>query len=114
MRLTKIFTTIFIILAISSVCSAQDFGDDENWLAEFGGEAGFYKQTTYWLVNFTKEDAADAKQKLKSIKASATKDEWEGIYLGNTAIGDRNMIWNAAGGFASRDAPNGLIPSERR
>jgi len=99
MRLTNIFTTIFIILAVSSVCFAQDFGDDENWLSEIGGDYMGYERITYWLVSFTKEDAADARQKLKTIRAFAPKDEWEGIYYENTGVGDRKMIWNAAGGF---------------
>lgn len=72
MRLTNIFTAIFIILAISSVGFAQDFVDDENWLLEIGGEYTGYERITYQLVSFTKEDAANARQKLKTLKAEWT------------------------------------------
>jgi hypothetical protein len=99
MRRTNIFTVVLSILLISAVCFGQDDGSDENWLLEFRGEYTNYERIFYQFTTFTKEDVANAKQKLKSIKTFAPKDEWEGIYYDNTPVGDSRLIWNAEGGF---------------
>ncbi len=99
MRLTKISIICLILLSISSVCFGQEIVEDENWLKGLGGEADYLPYILYQYKTFTKEDVTKGKQRLKSIRQFAPKNEWEGIYYQETGIGDSKLIWNLEGGF---------------
>lgn len=99
MRLTKFFTICLILLSISGICFGQETIEDENWLKGVGGEADYVPYLLYQFRTFTKEDVPKGKQRLKTVRQFAPKNEWEGIYYENTMIGDSKLIWNAEGGF---------------
>ncbi len=98
----KIVKTFLIILSVSGFCFGQVV-EDENWIKEIAGEyCSGYRYLTYQYKTFSKENVAKAKEKLKLIKQSVPKNEWEGIYTNRgVAIGDDGLVWNSRGGFLS-------------
>lgn len=103
MRIRKIFLISLIILSISGLCFGQKVVEDENWLREIAGEyCSGYSILTYQYKNFSKQDVANAKEKLKLIKQFVPKNEWEGVYANRSvAVGDEGLVWNSEGGFFS-------------
>jgi len=99
MQPRKILKTFLFFLSIVGFCFGQEIVEDENWLKGFGTEADYLPSLIYPFTNFTKEDLSKGKQRLKIVRLSASKNEWEGTYYSNTEIGDSKLIWNSEGGF---------------
>lgn len=90
------------IILFSKLCFGQVYIEDENWLKGFRTEADSFPTLSYWPPRtFTLEDVDRGKQRLSSIRNFTPRNEWEGVYYANTAIGDYKFIWNAEGGFFS-------------
>lgn len=99
MQPRKILKTFLFFLSIVGFCFGQEIVEDENWLKGFGTEADYLPSLIYPFTNFPKEDLSKGKQRLKIVRLSASKNEWEGTYYSNTEIGDSKLIWNSEGGF---------------
>jgi len=99
MQPKKILKTFLIFLSIVGFCFGQEIVEDENWLKGFGTEADSLPSLIYPFTKFTKEDLSKGKQRLKTVRQFASKNEWEGTYYSNTEIGDSKFIWNSEGGF---------------
>jgi len=99
MQPRKILKTFLFFLSIVGFCFGQEIVEDENWLKGVGTEADSLPSLIYPFTNFTKEDLSKGKQRLKIVRLSASKNEWEGTYYSNTEIGDSKLIWNSEGGF---------------
>jgi hypothetical protein len=100
MRSKKFLITFLVFLSIQGFCFGQEFIEDENWISEIGDVySKGYSLISYRFDNFTKEDVAKAKQKLKSIKQFAPKDEWEGLYSLANPVGEEGLIWHSDSGF---------------
>ena len=99
MQFRIIFIIFLILLSISGLCFGQEIVEDENWLKGLGTEADSFPSLIYQFKTFTQEDVTKGKQRLKSIRQFAPKNEWEGIYYAETGIGDSKLIWNSEGRF---------------
>lgn len=95
----NLLKTFLIFLSFSGFCIGQEYTEDENWIREIGGAYSSERFISYRYNNFTEEDVPKAKQKLKSIKQFAPKNEWEGVYSRGIEVGDVRLIWNLEGGF---------------
>ncbi len=95
----KVIAVFFGSLLFVSLCVGQE---DENWLKGFISEADHLHTLSYWEpIKFTPSDIAAGKKRVNLIKAFPPENEWEGIYYGETGIGDNKFVWNVRGGFLS-------------
>jgi hypothetical protein len=98
------FLTFFVFLALlpNLGFGQEKYVEDENWLKGFQTEADDFPNLVYWQRRkFTLEDVANGKQRLNQIRKFAPENEWEGLYYGETGIGDNKFVWNEKGGFFS-------------
>ena len=55
--------------------------EDENWLKGFNTEADNYPTLVYWYNEFSSDDLARAKLRLKTVRLFTPQNEWEGVYI---------------------------------
>jgi len=99
MKPAKFFLIFIVILFFTVVSFGQNVTESDNWLKGFNTEADYLPTLLYWSGKFTKEDLDKGKKRLNLIRQFAPKDEWEGLYYGETGIGGKKFIWNSVGGF---------------
>jgi hypothetical protein len=95
----KVIAVFLSSILFASLSLGQE---DENWLKGFGTEADHLPTLLYWEPKrFSLEDLPNGKRRLDIIRQYTARNEWEGLYYANTAIGDNKFIWNTEGGFFS-------------